>query len=68
MENELFGFIAKYMPLSDEEKQAITDLGIFKFAYEVIIRLINEKLFNHKNLTELFMDSTDIRFACKAKN
>ena len=30
MENELFGFIAKYMPLSDEEKQAITDLGIFK--------------------------------------
>ena len=30
MENELFSFIAKYMPLSEDEKQAITDLGIFK--------------------------------------
>ena len=43
------------------EQVASTDLGVFKFAYEVIIRLINVKLFNHINLTELFMDSTDIQ-------
>jgi hypothetical protein len=30
MENELFTFIAKYMPLSDEDKKAIIDLAIFK--------------------------------------
>ncbi|MDR2145952.1 MAG: cyclic nucleotide-binding domain-containing protein [Tannerella sp.] len=30
MENILFDFISKYMILSDEEKQAITDFGIFK--------------------------------------
>jgi len=30
MENELFNFIGKYMPLKEEEKKAITDLNIFK--------------------------------------
>jgi CRP-like cAMP-binding protein len=30
MENVLFDFISKYMPLSDEEKKAIVDLDIFK--------------------------------------
>lgn len=30
MENELFDFIAQYMPLLEEEKKAILDLDIFK--------------------------------------
>lgn len=30
MENLLFDYIARFMPLTDKEKTAITDLGIFK--------------------------------------
>jgi CRP-like cAMP-binding protein len=30
MENELFAFISKYMPLLEDEKKAITDLDLFK--------------------------------------
>ncbi len=30
MEKELFKFISKYMPVSDEEKNAIIELGIFR--------------------------------------
>ncbi len=30
MENEIFTFIARYMTLSDEEKQAIVDLSVFR--------------------------------------
>jgi CRP-like cAMP-binding protein len=30
MENELFDFISKYMPLLEEEKKAIVDLALFK--------------------------------------
>lgn len=30
MEDELFEFIARYMPLTDAEKQVIIDLGLFK--------------------------------------
>lgn len=31
MEEKLFEFIAQYMPLKDEEKQALLDLNIFKY-------------------------------------
>jgi len=30
MEDKLFEFIARYMPLTDAEKQVIIDLGLFK--------------------------------------
>ena len=30
MENQFFDFISKYMPLLEEEKQAIQDLDIFR--------------------------------------
>lgn len=30
MENELFAFVTKYMPLSEAEKEAIVDLSIFR--------------------------------------
>jgi hypothetical protein len=30
MENELFDFISRYMPLLEEERQALTDFDIFR--------------------------------------
>ena len=30
MESELFDFVARYMPLTNAEKQVIIDLGLFK--------------------------------------
>lgn len=41
MEKELFDFIARYMPLSDEEKKVITDFSLFR-SYEKGTVLLTE--------------------------
>jgi len=47
MENKLFEFIAKYMPLSEDEKQVIIDLDIFKRFKKGSILLKEGDVSNH---------------------
>ncbi|MDR0230499.1 MAG: Crp/Fnr family transcriptional regulator [Dysgonamonadaceae bacterium] len=46
MENILFDFISKYMPLSDEEKQVIIDLDIFSIVKKGTILLKEGQMSN----------------------
>ena len=51
-ENILFDFISQYMPLSDEEKQAIVDLDIFKVVKKDTV-LLKEGQTTNKSYTVL---------------